>query len=47
MQVKLFKDLRALLEIKKRTVMQGGGDGLVGYQDTQAKGFDRFVIDRD
>jgi hypothetical protein len=21
-----------------------GGDGLVGYQDTQARGFDRFVV---
>jgi hypothetical protein len=39
----LFKDLRALLEVKRRSLMQGG-DGLVGYQDTQARGFDRFVV---
>jgi len=24
--------------------MQGNGDGMVGYQDTQARGFDRFVV---
>lgn len=44
MQVKLFKDLRVLLEIKRKTLMQGGGDGMVGYQDTAARGFDRFVV---
>jgi hypothetical protein len=32
-----------LLDAKQRTVAQGG-DGLVGYQDTQARGFDRFVV---
>ena len=42
LQVKLFKDLRHLLEIKKRNL--GGNDGMVGYQDTQARGFDRFVV---
>lgn len=44
LQVKLFKDLRTLLEIKKRSVVQGGNDGMIGYQDTQAIGFNRFVI---
>ena len=41
-QMKIFKDLRYLLDVKTRT--GGGGDGLVGYQDTQARGFDRFVV---
>lgn len=44
LQAKLFKDLRSLLEIKRRTVLNGGGDGMVGYQDTDARGFDRFVV---
>ena len=42
-QMKLFRDLRALLDVKRKTVAEGG-DGLVGYQDTQARGFDRFVV---
>ena len=42
-QMKLYKDLRMLLEAKQKTAAQGG-DGLVGYQDTQARGFDRFVV---
>jgi hypothetical protein len=41
--MKLFRDLRALLDVKRKTVAEGG-DGLVGYQDTQARGFDRFVV---
>jgi hypothetical protein len=39
----LFKDLRTILELKRKSLLQGG-DGLVGYQDTQARGFDRFVV---
>ena len=35
--------MRALLEIKKRSLVNGG-DGLIGYQDTQARGIDRFVV---
>ena len=42
-QMKIFKDLRYLLDVKTRTAANGG-DGLVGYQDTQARGFDRFVV---
>ena len=42
-QMKIFKDMRYLLDVKSRT-MASGGDGLVGYQDTQARGFDRFVV---
>lgn len=42
LQVKLFKDLRTLLEIKRRNMH--GGDGMIGYQDTQARGIDRFVV---
>jgi hypothetical protein len=34
LQVKLFKDLRTLLEMKRRSVIQGGNDGMIGYQDT-------------
>ncbi len=34
LQVKLYKDLRTLLEVKKRIATYGGGDGMVGYQDT-------------
>jgi len=41
--MKIFKDLRYLLDVKTRTAANGG-DGLVGYQDTQARGFDRFVV---
>jgi hypothetical protein len=44
LQAKLFKDLRTLLEMKRRSVAQGGNDGMIGYQDTQAKNFDRFVV---
>jgi len=42
-QMQLFKDLRSLLDVKRKTVAEGG-DGLVGYQDEQARGFDRFVV---
>lgn len=42
-QMRLFKNLHALLDIKRRTQAEGG-DGLVGYQDSQAKGYDRFVV---
>jgi hypothetical protein len=42
-QMKIFKDLRYLLDVNTRTAANGG-DGLVGYQDTQARGFDRFVV---
>lgn len=41
--MRIFKDLRYLLDVKTRTAANGG-DGLVGYQDTQARGFDRFVV---
>jgi len=40
--MRIFKDLRYLLDVKTRT--GANGDGLVGYQDTQARGFDRFVV---
>ena len=42
--MKLFKDLRQLLDIKKRVLVQGGNDGMVGYQDKEARGLDRFVV---
>lgn len=44
LQVKLFKDLRSLLEIKRRSLQQDRADGMVGYQDKNAVGFDRFVV---
>jgi hypothetical protein len=34
-QMTLFRNLQSLLEIKRKTVAEGG-DGLVGYQDSQA-----------
>jgi hypothetical protein len=41
--MRLFRDLKTLLEVKRKTLAEGG-DGLVGYQDSQAKGYDRFVV---
>jgi len=41
----LFKNLVAMLEIKKRVTIHGPGDGLVGRQDDQATGYDRFVLE--
>jgi len=32
-QMRLFKNLRTLLDIKRKTLAEGG-DGLVGYQDS-------------
>lgn len=43
-QVQLFRNLKMLLEIKRKVATQGGNDGYVGYEDTQARGFDRFVV---
>ena len=40
----LFKSLKALLVVKSRTAKDGGANDLVGYQDTNAQGFDRFVV---
>lgn len=42
-QMNLFKNLKMLLEVKRRTAKENQ-DGLVGYQDTNAQGFDRFVV---
>lgn len=42
-QMRLFKNLRALLDIKRKTLAEGG-DGLVGYQNNQARGYDHFVV---
>ena len=42
-QMNLFKNLKQLLEVKRRTA-RDNTDGLVGYQDTNAQGFDRFVV---
>lgn len=42
-QMRLFKNLRAILDVKRKTLAEGG-DGLVGYQDSQARGYDRFVV---
>jgi len=43
-QMSLFKNLKNLLEVKRRTMKDGGANDLVGYQDTNAQGFDRFVV---
>ena len=39
----LFKNLRAILEVKRKTAKQGG-EQLAGYEDVNAQGFDRFVV---
>ena len=44
-QGELIKNLTQILEIKKRVAIHGGGDGLVGRQDNNAAGFDRFVLE--
>jgi hypothetical protein len=44
LQVKLFKDLRGLLEIKRRVLIQGGNDGMMGYQGPKTRGVDLFVV---
>lgn len=44
-QGELFRNLTQLLEIKKQITIHGGGDGLVGRQDKNAAGFDRFVLE--
>jgi len=41
--MQLFTNLKHLLKVKAKTAKEGG-DGLVGYQDTNAQGFDRFVV---
>jgi hypothetical protein len=41
--MRLFKNLRAVLEVKRKTLADGN-NGLVGYQDDQAQGYDRFVV---
>ena len=43
-QMRLFTNLKQLLEIKRRTAKDTGGEQLPGYQDTNAQGFDRFVV---
>ena len=35
-QMTLFKNLKQLLEVKRRTAKEGGANDLVGYQDTNA-----------
>lgn len=42
-QMSLFKNLKKLLEIKRRTGNEGVDDGL-GYHDNNAKDYDRFVV---
>ena len=42
-QMSLFKNLKKLLEIKKRVGNEGADDGL-GYHDNNAKDYNRFVL---
>jgi DNA repair exonuclease SbcCD ATPase subunit len=42
-QMSLFRNLKQLLEVKRRAGKDGDGD-LIGYQDSNAQGFDRFVV---
>ena len=41
--MEFFKNLKKILEAKKRT-SKHGGEQLAGYEDTDARGFDRFVV---
>lgn len=43
-QMSLFRNLKSLLDVKRKTVKEGPDGDLVGYQDTNAQGFDRFVV---
>lgn len=43
-QMTLFKNLKQILEVKRRTAKESGGEVLPGYQDTNAQGFDRFIV---
>ena len=43
-QMSLFKNLKGLLEVKRRTAKEGPDGDLVGYQDSNAQGFDRFIV---
>lgn len=42
-QMDMFKNLKQLLLIKARSA-KDGDDGMIGYQDQNAQGFDRFVV---
>lgn len=44
LQVKLFSDLQKILEVKKHVLQHGGGDGMMGYEDKAASGYERFVV---
>ena len=39
----MFRNLKQLLVIKAKAAKEGG-DGMIGYQDENAQGFDRFVV---
>lgn len=43
LQVKLFGNLTKILEAKKMAILAGDSNG-IGYQDTGASGYDRFVL---
>lgn len=40
----LFKNLKQILEVKRKTVKDGPDTDLMGYADNNAQGFDRFVV---
>ena len=40
----MFKNVKQLLLVKARLVKDGGDEGMIGYQDQNAQGFDRFVV---
>ena len=42
-QMTMFKNLKQLL-LSKAKAAKEGGDGMIGYQDENAQGFDRFVV---
>jgi hypothetical protein len=40
----LFKNLKQILDVKRRTVKEGPDADLRGYEDNNAQGFDRFIV---
>lgn len=43
-QMSMFKNLKALLAVKAKAAKDGDDQGMIGYQDSNAQGFDRFVV---
>ena len=44
LQVELFANLQKLLEVKRKTIHQTGGDQEIGYEDEGASGYESLVV---